>query len=158
MSDEKKNDLKKVKELVELMVEKDLVEVEIVDGDSKIHLKRPNSSMSIAAAAPMQMMVPATAPVASAPSAAPAATPADDKLTGIKSPIIGTFYSSPSPDSPVYVKVGDHVTADTVVCIIEAMKVMNEIKAELSGTVEKVMITNGQTVEYGQVLFKVKPD
>ncbi|MCE5339872.1 MAG: acetyl-CoA carboxylase biotin carboxyl carrier protein [Planctomycetaceae bacterium] len=157
MSDEKKNDLKKVKELIELMVEKDLVEVEIVDGDSKIHLKRPNSSMSIAAPAPMQMMMPASAPAVAAPAPS-AGTPADDKLAGIKSPIIGTFYSSPSPDSPAYVKVGDHVTADTVVCIIEAMKVMNEIKAELAGTVEKVMITNGQTVEYGQVLFKVRPD
>jgi acetyl-CoA carboxylase biotin carboxyl carrier protein len=157
MSDEKKNDLKKVKELIDLMVEKDLVEVEIVDGDSKIHLKRPNATMSIAAPAQMPMMFPASAP-ASAPAAAPAAAPADDKLAGIKSPIIGTFYSAPSPDSPPYVKVGDHITADTVVCIVEAMKVMNEIKAEMAGTVEKVMVANGQTVEYGQVLFKVKPD
>jgi len=101
--------------------------------------------------------MPASAPAVAAPAPS-AGTPADDKLAGIKSPIIGTFYSSPSPDSPAYVKVGDHVTADTVVCIIEAMKVMNEIKAELAGTVEKVMITNGQTVEYGQVLFKVRPD
>jgi acetyl-CoA carboxylase biotin carboxyl carrier protein len=157
MSDEKKNDLKKVKELIELMIEKDLVEVEIVDGDSKIHLKRPNSSMPIAAPAAMQMMIPASAP-ASAPAAGATNGSADDKLPSIKSPIIGTFYSSPSPDSPPYAKVGDHVTADTVVCIIEAMKVMNEIKAEMAGTVEKVLISNGQTVEYGQVLFKVRPD
>jgi len=159
MSDEKKNDLKKVKELIELMIEKDLVEVEIVDGDSKIHLKRPGSSMAIPAAAQMPAMIPATAPFAAAPAApAPASSAADDKLADIKSPIIGTFYSSPSPDSPPYVKAGDHVTAETVVCIIEAMKVMNEIKAETAGTIEKVMITNGQTVEYGQVLFKVRPD
>jgi acetyl-CoA carboxylase biotin carboxyl carrier protein len=156
MSDEKKNDLKKVKELIELMIEKDLVEVEIVDGDSKIHLKRPNLSMPIAAPAQMPIMMPAT-PVASAPAQA-ASAPVDDKLADIKSPIIGTFYSSPSPDSPPYVKVGDHVTADTVVCILEAMKVMNEIKAETTGTIEKVLINNGQTVEYGQALFKVRPD
>ncbi|OHB52535.1 MAG: acetyl-CoA carboxylase, biotin carboxyl carrier protein [Planctomycetes bacterium GWF2_42_9] len=159
MSDEKKNDLKKVKELIELMVEKDLVEVEIVDGDSKIHLKRPNLSMPITA--PMPMMMQAAHPGVSAPAAsapAQAAAPVDDKLADIKSPIIGTFYASPSPDSPPYVKVGDHVTADTVVCILEAMKVMNEIKAETTGTIEKVLINNGQTVEYGQVLFKVRPD
>lgn len=155
MGEEKKNDLKKVKELIELMIEKDLVEVEIVDGDSKIHLKRPGSSMPLHSA-PMPIMVPAAAP-ATAPAAA-AVIADDDKLVAIKSPIIGTFYSSPSPDSPPYVKAGDHVTAETVVCIIEAMKVMNEIKAETTGTIEKVMINNGQTVEYGQVLFKVRPD
>lgn len=158
MSDEKKNDLKKVKELIDLMVEKDLVEVEIVDGDSKIHLKRPNASVQMAAPAPMPMMMASPAAAAAAAPATPAAQPADDKLADIKSPIIGTFYAAPSPDSPPYVKVGDHVTADTVVCIVEAMKVMNEIKAEMAGTVEKVMVANGQTVEYGQVLFKVKPD
>jgi len=155
MSEEKKNDLKKVKELIELMIEKDLVEVEIVDGDSKIHLKRPGSSMPIHTAAPMPIMIPSAAPAAGAPAAA---NGGDDKLAGVKSPIIGTFYSAPSPDSAPYVKAGDHVTAETVVCIIEAMKVMNEIKAETTGTIEKIMVANGQTVEYGQVLFKVRPD
>lgn len=155
MSDEKRNDLNKVKELIELMIEKDLVELEIVNGDSKVHLKRPGSSMPIHTAMPMPVMQAPAAPAAAAPSTAPAM---DDKLSGIKSPIIGTFYSAPSPDSAPYVKVGDHVTAETVVCIVEAMKVMNEIKAEINGTVEKVMVTNGQTVEYGQILFKVRPD
>ncbi|MFA5293515.1 MAG: acetyl-CoA carboxylase biotin carboxyl carrier protein [Phycisphaerae bacterium] len=153
MGDEKKNDLKKVKELVDLMIENDLVEVEIVDGDSKIHLKRPGHSQPMQAMAPMHIMAPAAASAAG--SAVPAA---DDKLVDIKSPIIGTFYAAPSPDSAPYVKVGDHVTPDTVVCIIEAMKVMNEIKAETTGTIEKVMIANGQVVEFGQVIFKVRPD
>ncbi|OHB50096.1 MAG: acetyl-CoA carboxylase, biotin carboxyl carrier protein [Planctomycetes bacterium GWF2_41_51] len=157
MSDEKKNDMKKVKELIELMIEKDLVEVEIVEGDNKIHLKRPGSSVTFQTAAQMPMMAPAAPAPASAPIPAAIAA-ADDKLADIKSPIIGTFYSSPSPDSPPYVKVGDRVTVETVVCIIEAMKVMNEIKAETTGTIEKVMINNGQTVEYGQVLFKVRLD
>jgi acetyl-CoA carboxylase biotin carboxyl carrier protein len=98
------------------------------------------------------------APAAAYPGAAPAAPTASDNLADIKSPIIGTFYSAPSPDSPPYVKAGDHVTPDTVVCIVEAMKVMNEIKAETSGTIEKVLITNGQVVEFGQVIFKVRPD
>jgi acetyl-CoA carboxylase biotin carboxyl carrier protein len=150
MGEEKKYDLKKVKEIIEIMVENDLVEFEIVDGDSKIHLKRPGSSM------PMAVPMPVVSHAAAAP--APAASAAADNLVNISSPIIGTFYATPSPDSPPYVKVGDHVTADTVVCIVEAMKVMNEIKAETTGTIEKVMISNGQTVEFGQVLFKVRPD
>ena len=153
MGDEKTNNLKRVKELIDLMIEKDLVEVEIVDGDNKIHLKRPGSGIVQVPAAPMPVMTAAAAPAASA-----AAPVVDDKLVDIKSPIIGTFYAAASPDSPPFVKVGDHVTADTVVCIVEAMKVMNEIKAETTGTVEKVMISNGQTVEFGQALFKVRPD
>lgn len=154
MGDEKTNNLKRVKELIDLMIEKDLVEVEIVDGDNKIHLKRPGSGIVQVPAAPMPVMTAASA----APAASAAAPVVDDKLVDIKSPIIGTFYAAASPDSPPFVKVGDHVTADTVVCIVEAMKVMNEIKAETTGTVEKVMISNGQTVEFGQALFKVRPD
>ena len=154
MGDEKRNDLKKVKELVELMLENDLVEVEIADGDSKIHLKRPGHSQPQFAAAPMQY-APASA---AAPVAAPQAAPIADNLIDIQSPIIGTFYAAPSPDSPAFAKVGDRVNPDTVVCIIEAMKVMNEIKAEKSGTIEKIMVTNGQAVEFNQSLFKIKPD
>ena len=158
MGDEKKYDLKKVKEIIDIMVENDLVEVEIVDGDSKIHLKRPGSSVvQVPAAVPLPIIAPQAANAAY-PGAAPTPAAADDKLVDIKSPIVGTFYSAPSPDSPPYVKAGDHITSDTVVCIIEAMKVMNEIKAETSGTIEKVLITNGQVVEFGQVIFKVRPD
>ena len=156
MGDEKKTDLKKVKELVELMLENDLVEVEIADGDSKIHLKRPGHSQPQFTAAPMQFAQ-AQAAVPQA-AAAPQAAPAADNLVDIQSPIIGTFYSAPSPDSPAFVKIGDRVNPDTVVCIIEAMKVMNEIKAEKSGTIEKIMVTNGQAVEFNQSLFKIKPD
>ena len=76
----------------------------------------------------------------------------------IKSPIVGTFYATPSPDSEPYVDIGTEVSPQTVVCIIEAMKVMNEIKAETTGTIVKILVTNGQAVEYGQVLFKVRPD
>jgi acetyl-CoA carboxylase biotin carboxyl carrier protein len=163
MGDEKKSDLKKVKELIELMLENDLVEVEIVDGDSKIHLRRPGpSGPQIPAVATIPVITGAmpmsAAPAAGAAQTQPPQVQTDDNLVNITSPIVGTFYAAPSPDSELYVKVGDHVTSDTVVCIVEAMKVMNEIKAETTGTVEKIMVSNGQAVEFGHVLFKIRPD
>jgi acetyl-CoA carboxylase biotin carboxyl carrier protein len=158
---EKDADIKRIKELVEMMVANDLVEVEIIDGGNKIVLKRPQQ----AAATPLPVMAPAMPPTAYAvPAAAantafaPAQAPTgEENLVDIKSPIVGTFYAAPSPDSEPYVKVGADVNADTVVCIVEAMKVMNEIKAETNGTIAKIMVANGQAVEYGQVLFKVMP-
>jgi acetyl-CoA carboxylase biotin carboxyl carrier protein len=156
--------LKKVKELIELMVENDLVELEIVDGDSKIHLKRPGpSGPQIPVVAPLPIITPAM-PMPTAPAAGavqtqpPPQVQTDNNLINITSPIVGTFYAAPSPDSEPYVKVGDRVTADTVVCVVEAMKVMNEIKAETTGTIEKIMVSNGQAVEFGHVLFKIRPD
>jgi acetyl-CoA carboxylase biotin carboxyl carrier protein len=155
-----KDDLKKVREIIELMIENDLVEVEIADGDSKIHLKRPGHSQpQVPAVAPVSVIAPAVpSPAAGAAHTQPPQVQAVDNLVNITSPIVGTFYTAPSPDSEPYVKVGDHVTSDTVVCIVEAMKVMNEIKAETTGTVEKIMVSSGQAVEYGQVLFKIRPD
>ena len=151
---DKQLDLKKVKELVDMMIENDLAEVEIADGDSKIHLKRPGSSQQMMAHVPV--MPPTTVlPVQQAEQTKPVQ---DDELVDIKSQMVGTFYSAPSPDSDDFVKSGDSVTQDTVVCVIEAMKVMNEIKAETTGTIEKVMISNGQAVEFGQVLFRVRPN
>ena len=147
-------ELKKVKELIDVMKENDLVELEVVDGDSKVHLKRPGSEMPVMTAAPAVM--PASAPVVSAESTGAAKTE-DDSLLKITSPIVGTFYQAPSPDSQPYVKVGDMVDDEMVVCIIEAMKVMNEIKAEVSGTVVEVCCKDGQAIEFGQVLFKVRP-
>lgn len=155
---EKQDDLKKVRELIELMKENDLIEVEVVSGDNKIHLKRPGAVVQ-------QTLMPAMAPVmhapaapVSTPAAAPAAAPAAEAgLIEIKSPIVGTFYAAPSPDSEPYVKSADHVDPDTVVCIIEAMKVMNEIKAETNGTIVEICVKDGASVEYGQMLFKVRP-
>jgi acetyl-CoA carboxylase biotin carboxyl carrier protein len=94
-----------------------------------------------------------------APAEAPAAAPAPEKSTEpeIKSPMIGTFYRKPSPESESYVEVGDTVTADTVVCIVEAMKVMNEIKAEMSGVITEILVEDGSPVEFGQALFRVRP-
>ncbi len=145
-------DLKKIKELIDIMKENDLVELEIVDGDSKVHLKGPHAAVPAMPPAPTPA-APAT-PVSAAPAPAEAV---DDGLIKIESPIVGTFYPSPSPESDSYVKVGDQVNADTVVCIIEAMKVMNEIKAEAGGVIAEVCCEDGEAIEFGQVLFKVRP-
>lgn len=152
MSEMKDKDLAKVKELIEIMKENDLVEIEIVEGDSKIHLKRPQPQMQAVQQIPMAQAVIPAAP------AAEVAPTEDSNLKFITSPMVGTFYGSPSPDSDPFVKVGDCVDEGTVVCIIEAMKVMNEIKAEMSGTIVEFMCQPGQAIEFDEVLFKVKPD
>ena len=153
---EEKQDLQKIKELIELMKANELVELEIVDGANKILLKRPQPVVSTIAQIPV--------PVAAQPQ--PVAGPAEQtpqaeeetELVEIKSPIVGTFYSAPSPDSKHFVTIGTRVEPDTVICIVEAMKVMNEIKAEISGTIVEILCETGQAVEYGQPLFKVEPD
>jgi acetyl-CoA carboxylase biotin carboxyl carrier protein len=151
MSEMKDKDLAKVKELIEIMKENDLVEIEIAEGDSKIHLKRPQPQMQAVQQIPMAQAVIPAAPAEATPAA-------DSNLKCITSPMVGTFYGSPSPDSEPFVKVGDRVDEGTVVCIIEAMKVMNEIKAEMSGTIAEFMCQPGQAIEFDEVLFKVKPD
>ncbi len=148
-----------IRSLVELMKQHDLSELDLREGDQKIQLKR-GSSQPIYAAPPVMgqpavIPSPPTAPpAASASDAAPAA---DANLVAIKSPMVGTFYSKPKPDSDPFARVGDQVSEDTVVCIIEAMKVFNEIKAEVSGKVVKVLVKNEEPVEYGQPLFMVDP-
>lgn len=159
-------DIRKLKELVRLMVENDLTELTLADKDEKVDVKRsPGMAMGVPVVhqAPMampMMAAPAAAPVAAAAPAAAAAKPAADSDAGLKaitSPMVGTFYSSPNPDSPAFVAPGRAVTPDTTVCLIEAMKVFNEIKAECTGTIERVLVQSGQAVEYGQKLFLVKP-
>ncbi len=145
----------KIRELLEMMKEFELVEIDLEEENFRVLLKKAGANV---VAAPMQMPVSYAAAPAAA-GAAPAAVAAAEStagLTPIKSPIVGTFYASPSPDSEAFIKVGDKVTASTQVCIIEAMKIMNEIKAELSGTVEKILVQNGEPVEYGQPLFLVR--
>jgi acetyl-CoA carboxylase biotin carboxyl carrier protein len=149
-------EIKDIKQLVRLMVESDLCELDIAEGETKIHLKRGAGGVPMAAA---PMAPAAIAPAAQASSAAPvpAQAPASN-LVEIKSPMVGTFYAAPSPDSEPFVGSGTVINDDSVVCIIEAMKVMNEIKAELSGTIVEICVKNAQPVEYGQVLFRVKPN
>jgi acetyl-CoA carboxylase biotin carboxyl carrier protein len=154
-------DTRRVQELIELMAANGLSEIELVEADKKIALRR--GVISGGAAPVAHGVVHHAAPVAHVPAAAPvAAAPAAKKdenegLVAIKSPMVGTFYSAANPDSDPFVAVGTQVSAKTVVCIIEAMKVFNEIPAEVSGTVVKVLASNGQAVEFGQALFMVKP-
>ncbi len=143
-------DLNKIKQVVDLMKKSDLSEFEIQDQEFKLRIKRDVPGRAAAPA-------PAAAPVAAAPvAAAPAALAADPNMKVITSPMVGTYYATPSPDSPNFVAVGSPVKADSVVCIIEAMKVMNEIQSELSGTIVECLVASGTSVEFGQPLFRVK--
>ena len=148
-----------VAHLLDMMMANDLSEIQIEDGPRKIVLRRGPGGEAVVAQNG-QAAVAAPAPAA-APAAAPAPTEtmaeASDGLIEIVSPMVGTFYASPSPDSDVFVAVGANIGDETVICIVEAMKVMNEIKAECSGTIAEVCVQNAQPVEYGQVLFRVKP-
>ena len=150
-----------IKQLVQLMVDNELSELDITDGDKQITLKRASSGPVIAtvpAAAAPSLAAPHPAAVPAAPASAPAeAAPPAEKPLEIRSPMVGTFYASSSPDSDAYVRSGSSISDDSVVCIVEAMKVMNEIKAECAGTVAEVCVKNAQPVEFGQVLFRVKP-
>jgi len=144
-----------VRELIDLMVTNELSTLEIVNGDLKIALGRPLSSVPEAPAAAPATPPPAAAPAAGATGEEPAAP--TEEFIEIKSPMVGTYYAASSPDSEPFVSTGDRVSQDTVVCLVEAMKVMNEIKAECSGTIVDIAAINSQPVEYGQVLFHVKP-
>jgi acetyl-CoA carboxylase biotin carboxyl carrier protein len=156
-------DLKDIKAIIDLMKKNSLSEFELEKQDFKIKLKRggsgviaapmdEGSGVTYALPAPVQLASTAVSPVpaASAQSASPGGLE-------IKSPMIGTFYRAPSPESDEYVQVGSEVNVDTVVCLIEAMKVMNEIKAEVKGVVTEILVDNAKPVEFGQPLFKIRP-
>jgi acetyl-CoA carboxylase biotin carboxyl carrier protein len=156
---------KELKELIEFVIEKGIAEFELERGDMKIKIKRasentaPVQEVRYMTAAPA-MPAPST-PAAPGAAAAPAAPPkeaaAEEDLYTAKSPIVGTFYESPSPGAPPFFKIGDTVEAGQILCIIEAMKLMNEIEAEVSGEIVKRFANNGQPVEYGQPLFAIRP-
>lgn len=147
--------IEEIKTIVKMMSDNDLTEFKIEAEEYNLCIKRGNEKTQIFTAAPAAMAAPvAAAPVAAAPVAAPAA-PAEQENT-IDAPIVGTFYASPSPDAKVFVNVGDKVTVDTVVCIVEAMKVMNEIKAEKAGVIKEILVENSTPVEYGQALFVIE--
>jgi acetyl-CoA carboxylase biotin carboxyl carrier protein len=148
-------DLKDIKAIVDLMKKNALSEFELEHQDFKIKLKRaPGPATGGSDDAPMYAAPPST-PAPNAPTA-PAPSPLEN-LLDIKSPMIGTVYRAPSPESAEFVQVGMEVTPETVVCIIEAMKVMNEIKAEVKGVVTQILIENAKPVEFGQPLFKIRP-
>ena len=156
-------DIRKVKKLIELLEESNIDEIEIKEGEESVRISR--SSGAPAQPAPLQyappMPAPAAPPLAAAPAPAaePAAAaespaPATDGHV-VKSPMVGTFYRSPSPSSPAFVEVGQHVKAGDVICIVEAMKMMNQIEADKAGTIEAILVENGQPVEFDQPLVTI---
>ena len=167
--------IENLKELIAFLKENDVAEFDLDREDVKIRLKfasavvqpaaQPSAGLDLAAIARMMTMAPQAAPAAYAPAApsAPAAAapvaapaPAEEQLHIVKSPIVGTFYASPAPGSPAFVSVGDRVTQGQVICIVEAMKLMNEIESDAAGEVVKCLVSNGQPVEYGQPLFSIR--
>ncbi len=158
-------DLKEIKAVIDLMTKNGLTEFELEKGDVKLRVKRgPSGEWTTTAPAqvtgtqalPQIMVAPAAPFTATAAAAQPSVTPTEPGLGQIVSPMVGTFYRSPSPDSPPYIEPGQEVTEETVVCIIEAMKVMNEIKAETSGVIVEVLAQNGKPVDFGKPLFSVR--
>jgi acetyl-CoA carboxylase biotin carboxyl carrier protein len=156
---------KELRELIEFLIEKDITEFELERGDVKVRIKRgtPEAAstpadriITVHPAPVMQPPIPAgTAPAA--PAAAPPPEKPEEGLHMVHSPIVGTYYESPSPGSPPFVKPGDIVEAGQILCIVEAMKLMNEIEADVGGEVVKMLVKNGQPIEYGQELFAIRP-
>lgn len=151
-------DLKDIKAIIDLMKKNSISEFELERQDFKIKLKRGGAQIVQYEDASATLAVPvATAPAALPAIAASTAAPASSGDVEIKSPMIGTFYRAPSPESGNYVEIGAEVNPDTVVCIIEAMKVMNEIKAEVRGVITEIIVDNAKPVEFGQPMFKIRP-
>ena len=155
-------DIKEIKAVIDLMRKNSLTEFEYEKDGTKIRIQRgPDGKPQVftttpgVATAPALVPVPLAIPTAAAPTPVPA--PAAESLPSINSPMVGTFYASPAPDAPPYVSVGKVVTPESVVCIIEAMKVMNEIKAEMSGTITEILVESGKPVEFGKPLFRIRP-
>jgi acetyl-CoA carboxylase biotin carboxyl carrier protein len=163
---------KELKELIEFLIEKDIAEFELERGDVKIRIKRAGEQTVVHshgepryfAVPPAQGFPEATAaPMAAPPATAPpppttvAEPVVEEGLHVVKSPIVGTFYEAPSPGAPPFVKVGDSVEVGQVLCIVEAMKLLNEIESDVAGEIVKKHVTNGQPIEYGQELFMIRP-
>ena len=163
---------KELKELIEFLIEKDIAEFELERGDVKVRIKRAGEHTIVHShAEPRFFAVPPVAapavPVGTVPSgsppgpaSAPAPSPApaaEEGLHTVKSPIVGTFYEAPSPGAPPFVKVGDSVDVGQVLCIVEAMKLLNEIESDIAGEIVKKLANNGQPIEYGQELFVIRP-
>ena len=159
---------KELKELIEFLIEKDIAEFELERGDVKVRIKRAGEHTFVhSQAEPRFYAVPAANPaapelgaapvVATAPAPVPAAPAPEEGLHVVKSPIVGTFYEAPSPGAPPFVKPGDMVEVGQVLCIVEAMKLLNEIESDFAGEIVKKLAVNGQPIEYGQELFVIRP-
>jgi acetyl-CoA carboxylase biotin carboxyl carrier protein len=150
-------DLRKLKKLIDLVQESGIGELEITEGEERVRISRTgaNAPVMMATPATMAMATQGAAPAAAPAPAAPEAPPAPTGHT-LKSPMVGTFYRSPSPGAPSFVEVGQAVSKGQTLCIIEAMKLLNEIESDASGTVKAILVENGQPVEYGQPLFVIE--
>lgn len=149
-------DVRKIRRLVELMKEHELTEIDLQQGEVRIQLRRASGAVPTIVATPQPVPVAIQQAGPPAPESAVSAADANPKgVVLVKSPMVGTFYAAADPESPPFVKVGDHIGPDTVVCIVEAMKVFNQIPAEASGRIIAVLVENGAPVEFGQPLFKV---
>ncbi len=153
--------LKEIKELIQVVIESGVAELEVTRGDNKVRIRR-NANVTT-----QEIVVPAQAAAAASPAASPApaatettpeAAAEDENQQYVKSPIVGTFYEAPAPDAEPFVRVGDRVTPGQVLCIIESMKLMNEIEAEIAGTITAKLVENGHPVEYGEALFAIHPE
>ena len=155
-------DIDKIRQLIDMMIANDLTEISLRDGDMEVSLRRPTTGAGdvvVSAGNPACSPNPASTLAGPRPSSdASAAKEPDPKRMEIKSPMVGTFYAAHDPDSTPFVDVGSMINPNTVVCVIEAMKVFNEIKAEVTGTIEKVLVKNEQPIEYGQPLFLVRTE
>jgi len=160
--------IEEIKELIHVVNESGIAELEVSRGDNRVRIRRSNapaaqeiilpaSPVTVSAAPILQTAATSHAGALAASPVAPAAVAEPDNLSYVKSPIVGTFYESPSPGSPAFVKVGDRVTAGQVLCIIESMKLMNEIESEISGTIVSRLVETGKPVDYGESLFAIQP-
>ncbi len=150
-------DLRKLKTLIDLVSESNISELEITEAEGKVRIVKGGTAMVMAAPAPVTTAAaPAALPVAAPAAAAPAEAPAAPAARVVKSPMVGTFYRAASPGAKPFVEVGQAVKEGDTLCIIEAMKILNEIEAEKSGTVTRIMGENGQAVEFGQPLFVIE--
>ena len=152
-------DIRKVKKLIELLDESGIAEIEITEGEESVRISRYAQGAQVLSAPPMaapMQAAPAAAPAAAAPAApaAPAPEPEEDGHQVI-APMVGTYYASPTPGSPPFVQAGDRVSPGDTLCIVEAMKMMNQIESEVSGTIKSIRVQNGDPVEYGQILFVI---
>jgi acetyl-CoA carboxylase biotin carboxyl carrier protein len=147
-----------IRELIQLVAETGVAELEVQRGENRVRIRKSFGSESTMLVQPATPAPAGTPPPASAPKAeTPAAQRADSQLYYVKSPIVGTFYESASPDSAPFVAIGEHVAPGKVLCIIESMKLMNEIEADVAGVIESKLVRNGQPVEYGEALFAIRP-
>ncbi len=159
-------DIRKVKKLIELLEESGIAEIEITEGEEAVRISRYPATVPMPQMAPMPAHMPMAQPPAAAPGADPAAAGGDSKATVsarekeedghiVTSPMVGTFYAAPAPGASPFVQIGDQVKAGDTLCIVEAMKMMNPIEADVGGVIKSIRVQNGEPVEYGQVLFVI---